>query len=116
MSIYPNRPDRGFEVSLGRCLDQVDRLYRQKPFAVFTAAAGAYGLPLCEAVHQRYGVSCIYIGNQMHALFGVLQNTTADWRREQRLEEHWLTSSLLNGVPGIERIEAGRYLGPEAGL
>ena len=46
MSIYPNRPDRGFEVSLERTLEQVDRAYRQKPFEVFTAASGDYGLPL----------------------------------------------------------------------
>lgn len=111
MSVYPNRPARGFEDSLARCLDQIDRLYRQKPFAVFTAAAGAYGLPLCEAVHQRYGVSCIYIGNQMHALLGVLQNTSVAWRAEQRIEEHWLISDALNGIPGVDRIEDGRYLG-----
>jgi len=49
ISIYPNRPERGFEDSLDRALEQVDRAFRQKPFSVFTAACGAYGLPLCEA-------------------------------------------------------------------
>jgi hypothetical protein len=110
MSVYPNRPDRGFEDSLDRCLEQIDRAYRQKPFAVFTAACGAYGLPLCEAVKARYGVSCLYIGNLMHAYFGVLQHTTADWRAEHRIAEHWIKSQVLNGVPGVDRIEGGRYL------
>ena len=109
VSIYPNRPDRGFEVSLERTLEQVDRAYRQKPFEVFTAASGAYGLPLCEAVKQRYGVSCIYVGNLMHAYFGLLQKTTADWRAPSRIAEHWITSRSLDGVPGMDRLERGRY-------
>ena len=111
MSVYPNRPERGFEDSLERTLEQVERAYRQKPFNVFTAACGAYGLPLCEAVQRRYGVSCLYVGNLMHAYFGVLQNTTQSWRAAQRRPENWITSQALNGVPGVGRIEGGRYLG-----
>ena len=111
VSIYPNRPDRGFEDSLDRTLEQIDRAYKQKPFAVFTAACGAYGLPLCEAVKQRYGVSCVYVGNLMHAYFGVVQRTSRDWRAASRIDEHWISSQALEGVPGINRIEGGRYLG-----
>ena len=111
MSIYPNRPDRGFEDSLERCLEQVDRSYRQRPFAVFTAAAGAYGLPLCHAVHRRYGVTCLYLGNAMHTYFGVEQNSTSGWMAERRQSENWLRAVGLNGVAGVDRIEGGRYLG-----
>jgi hypothetical protein len=111
MSVYPNRPARGFEDSLERCLEQVDRVHRQRPFTVFTAAAGAYGLPLCQAVHRRYGVACFYIGNAMHAYFGIEQNTTASWMQAQRRPENWLRAQGLNGIPGVDRIEAGRYLG-----
>ena len=111
MSIYPNRPDRGFEDSLDRSLEQIERAHRQRPFTVFTAAAGAYGLPLCQAVQRRYGVACLYIGNAMHAYFGVEQNTTADWMVSQRRPENWVRAKGLNGIPGVERIEGGRYLG-----
>ena len=111
VSVYPNRPDRGFEDSLDRTLEQIERAYKQKPFTVFTAACGAYGLPLCEAVKQRYGVSCVYVGNLMHAYFGVLQRTTLGWRAASRINEHWITSQALAGVPGVDRIEGGRYLG-----
>ena len=110
ISVYPNRPDRGFEVSLERILEQVDRTYRQKPFTIFTAACGAYGLPLCDAVKQRYGVSCVYLGNLMHTYLGVLQRGSDDWRREQRIEENWMRSDELSGVAGVDRIENGRYL------
>ena len=108
MSIYPNRPDRGFEDSLERCLEQVDRSYRQRPFAVFTAAAGAYGLPLCHAVHRRYGVTSLYVGNAMHAHFGVEQHSTSGWMAERRQTDNWYQAVDLNGVPGGDRIEGGR--------
>lgn len=111
MSVYPNRPDQGFRTSLERCLEAVDGAWRQQPFEVFTAACGAYGLPLCAAVHARYGVACVYAGNIMHAHFGVLQRTTADWRASSRKEQNWCTSALLDQVAGLDRIEAGRYLG-----
>ena len=110
VSVYPNRPGRGFEESLNQLLEQIERSYKQKPFSVFTAASGCYGLPLCEAVKQRYGVTCLYIGNLMHAYFGLLQRTTATWRAEQRIEENWHQSHALDGMPGINRIEDGRYL------
>ena len=110
MSVYPNRPDRGFEDSLERCLEQVERAYRQRPFTVFTAASGAYGLPLCQAVHRRYGVSCLYVGNQMHAYFGVAQNTTDNWMDNKRRPGNWIRATGLNNIPGINRIENGRYL------
>jgi hypothetical protein len=62
-------------------------------------------------VHARYGVACVYAGNIMHAHFGVLQRTTADWRASSRKEQNWCTSALLDQVAGLDRIEAGRYLG-----
>jgi hypothetical protein len=111
MSVHPNRPDGGFRASLERCLAAVEAAWREEPFDVFTAACGAYGLPLCAAVHERHGATCVYTGNVMHALFGVLQQTTADWRAGSRKEENWRSSQLLNGVAGVERIEGGRYLG-----
>lgn len=110
MSVFPNRPERGFEDSLERCLAQVERAYQQRPFQVFTAAAGAYGLPLCQAVHRRYGVACVYLGNAMHAHFGIAQITTDGWMADQRRPEHWLRPTGLRGVAGVERIEGGRYL------
>ena len=91
-------------------LEQIERSYKQKPFSVFTAACGCYGLPLCDAVKQRYGVSCVYIGNLMHAYFGLVQRTTAKWRAAHRIEENWRQSQALEGIPGIDRIENGRYL------
>ena len=109
VSVYPNRPGRGYEESLDQLLGQIERIYKQKPFSVFTAACGCYGLPLCEAVKQRYGVTCFYIGNLMHAYFGLMQRTTATWRAGRRIEGNWHRSQALEGVPGLSRIDDGRY-------
>ena len=111
MSVYPNRPDQGFKASLERCIEAVDGAWRQQPFEVFTAACGAYGLPLCAAVQARYGVASVYAGNIMHALFGLLQRTTISWRAASRKEQNWRSSGLLDQVAGVDRIEGGRYLG-----
>jgi hypothetical protein len=46
----------------------------------------------------------------MHTYLGVLQRGSDDWRREQRIEENWMRSDALSGVPGVDRIENGRYL------
>ena len=53
----------------------------------------------------------MYVGNLMHAYFGVVQRTSRDWRAASRIDEHWISSQALEGVPGINRIEGGRYLG-----
>jgi len=90
-STYPNRPDRGFEYSLDHLLAQVERFHRQKPFSVFVADCGAYSLPLCSAVQQRYGVSCISIAGMMNAYFGVLSPSTQRWRASSRRAECWIS-------------------------
>lgn len=61
-------------------------------------------------MHRRFGVACVYIGNQMHAYFGLEQATTTDWLLEQRRPENWLKAQGLNGIAGVDRIEGGRYL------
>ncbi|MDM7937825.1 MAG: hypothetical protein QUV06_10240 [Cyanobium sp. CZS 48M] len=90
-SRYPHRPGTGFGETLEECLDTVDTLFRQRPFKVFVAACGAYGLPLCEAVHSRYGVSCLCSGDRMNAYFGMEQAAMADWRAGSRIRENWQT-------------------------
>ena len=88
-SRYPERPDQGFEASLASCLEAVEVLARQHPFSVFLCAAGAYDLPLCQAVRDRYGASCVAMGSGLHARFGLEQPLTQQWRRSQRRSDRW---------------------------
>ncbi|MGB7564381.1 MAG: hypothetical protein WBM08_06470, partial [Prochlorococcaceae cyanobacterium] len=94
-SLYPERPASGFIESLDHCLEEIEALYQQRPFEVFAVAAGAYSLPLCEVVQQRYGVSCLSIGPSLHARFGVLEAGTSQWRLEQRRPENWIQAELV---------------------
>lgn len=88
-SRYPARPDRSFDASLSACLDAVQGAFQARPFTVFLSVAGAYDLPLCHAVHERYGVSCLAIGEGVHARFGIEQSCSAGWRAEQRRADRW---------------------------
>ena len=88
-SLYPERPNRGFEASLAACLEGVEVLARQRPFSVFLCAAGAYDLPLCQAVRDRYGDSCVAIGASLHARFGIEQPVSQHWRCGQRRSDRW---------------------------
>jgi hypothetical protein len=69
-SRHPRRPAGSFSESLSVLLEAVDGLYRQRPFTVLLADAGAYRLPLLHAAHQRYGVSCLSSGLPMAAWMG----------------------------------------------
>ncbi len=64
-SCWPARPSGGFEQSLAVLLENLDALYRQRPFDVLLADCGAYRLPLLRAVHQRYGVAAMSSGRPM---------------------------------------------------
>jgi hypothetical protein len=69
-SRWPARPSGGFEQSLAVLLENVDALYRQRPFDVLLADCGAYRLPLLRAVHQRYGVAAMSSGRPMSRWLG----------------------------------------------
>lgn len=88
-SRYPERPLQGFEASLMVCLEALEALARQQPFSVFLSVAGAYDLPLCQAVHDRYGASCVAIGPSLHARFGIDEPCSHGWRSEQRRADRW---------------------------
>lgn len=88
-SRYPGRPHRSFEASLAACLDELEGLAQERPFSVLLCVAGAYDLPLCHAVRERYGASCVAIGAALHARFGIEEPCSADWRRQQRRADHW---------------------------
>ena len=69
-SLWPARPSGGFEQSLALLLENVDALYRLRPFDVLLADCGAYRLPLLRAVHQRYGVAAMSSGRPMARWLG----------------------------------------------
>ncbi len=88
-SLYPRRPDQGFEASLAQCLQAIEDKARALPFTVFLTACGAYDLPLCLALQGRYGCTAVAIGPNLHARFGLEQPASQGWRMLQRRADRW---------------------------
>ena len=88
-SLYPRRPDQGFEASLAQCLQTIEHKASALPFTVFLTACGAYDLPLCHAVQERYGCTAVAIGPNLHARFGLEQPASQGWRMLQRRADRW---------------------------
>ena len=88
-SLYPRRPDQGFEASLAQCLQTIERQASALPFTVFLTACGVYDLPLCNAVQERYGCTAVAIGPNLHARFGLEQPASQGWRMLQRRADRW---------------------------
>lgn len=93
-SIWPNRPQTGYCESLDYCLDEIDSIYRELPFSVMVINAGAFSLPICDAINSRYGVSCLHNESIIHGYFGISTTTTANWRLGQRKKENWTQYSV----------------------
>ncbi len=60
-SRHPARPAAGFEHSLEALVVAVEQLYRERPFTVLVTHAGAYRLPLLQAIASRFGVLAVAI-------------------------------------------------------
>ena len=88
-SLYPQRPHQSFEASLDACLESLAAMAGESPFKVLLTAAGVYDLPLCDAVRQRYGASCVAIGPAIHARLGIDQACSRHWRSGQRRADRW---------------------------
>ena len=58
-SRHPQRPAAGFEHSLETLITAVEQLYRERPFSVLVSHAGAYRLPLLQAIASRFGVLAV---------------------------------------------------------
>ena len=88
-SLYPQRPHQSFEASLDACLESLAALAGERRFNVLLTAAGVYDLPLCAAIRQRYGASCVAMGPAIHARFGIDQACSRHWRSGQRRADRW---------------------------
>lgn len=89
-SRHPHRPGLGFEQSLEGLLQEVEQLYRQRPFELLLADCGAYRLPLLWAARQRFGVRGLSSGLPLARLFGVQTAAAAPWRESHQRADRWL--------------------------
>jgi hypothetical protein len=109
ISTWPNRPHSDWTETFEQLCESVDYAHAKKPFEVFIASCGCYGLPICDYVRRRYGCSVLYIGNFAHVLFGIRQRATRDYLSGRVNSEMWMDSDLRR-FPNVERIDGGRYV------
>lgn len=109
ISTFPNRPHGSWLESFRALTDQIDSSFAKHPSAAFAASCGAYGLPLCDYVARKYSVPVFYVGNILHAYFGILQNATLNFMVDDRNEVAW-TRGNLGKFPNFDRIDGGRYI------
>lgn len=108
VSTYPNRPHGSWRETYQSLIDDIDKAYRERPFSLFFAASGCYGMPLCRYVYKRYGCASVYYGNHLNTLFGVRMACNEDFLTGRRNLQYW-AHSRLGEVKNMNRIDGGRY-------
>ena len=108
ISTYPNRPHGSWLETFGALCAAIDQEFQNRPFTIFFASAGCYGMPLADYVHERYGGPAVYNGNWINALFGIRQACTENAFASSRKLHNWAKSDLAS-VPNVARIDGGRY-------
>ena len=109
VSTWPNRPHSDWRETYFRLCEAVQAAHRERPFTVFAAACGCYGLPLCDFVQQQIGCKVLYLGNSIHAAFGIRQRATRDFMSQRVNHEMWVESDLAK-YKNMDRIDKGRYI------
>jgi hypothetical protein len=105
ISTWPNRPHKDWSETFGRMCDAVEASHRERPFEVFIASCGCYGLPICDFARSRFGCSTVYVGHGAHTLFGLFPNEESD----EINPEMW-TRGDLGRYANMDRIDGGRYI------
>lgn len=104
VSTWPNRPHTDWSETFARMCDSLRAAHAERPFDVFVASCGCYGLPICDFARTEFGCATFYIGHQAHKLFGILPVSS-----EHINPEMWAASDL-GKYPNVDRIDRGRYL------
>lgn len=103
LTTYPNKKHKDFIHTFRYYCDLIDHQISQKKFDVFTCSAGCYGILLCNYVHKKHNITCLYIGHIMNYIFGIGSKT------DKGSSEYYENSDLNNRYTNIEKIEDNRY-------
>ncbi|HEY1613340.1 MAG TPA: hypothetical protein VGF97_06560 [Rhizomicrobium sp.] len=105
MSTWPNRPHENWSETFERMCDSVRAAYRERPFDVFIASCGCYGLPISQFARSEYGCSTLYVGHGAHTLFGLFPNPES-----QTINLEMWAKGDLGRYANVDRIDGGRYV------
>lgn len=114
MSVWPYFPHESWSESFDALCDEVAHAIEGMHATVFTAACGAYGLPLVHEMNRRFGITSVYYGHQMNLYFGAVTGaaTYDSFFVKNATSPHWLLPDLTKRFPGVARIDGGRYIPP----
>jgi hypothetical protein len=105
ISTWPNRPHENWRETFRRMCDAVDAAHRERPFDVFIASCGCYGLPISDFARSQYGCSTLYIGHAAHTLFGLFPNPS-----NQAINPEMWAEGDLDRYTNVAKIDGGRYV------
>jgi hypothetical protein len=105
VSTWPNRPHGDWFETFRRMCESVEAAYREKPFEVFIAACGCYGLPICDFARSQFGCSTLYIGHAAHGLFGLFPVAA-----NQKINPEMWAEGDLGRHANVDKIDGGRYI------
>ena len=110
ISTYPNKPHKSWSDTFDTLCEIISAQYEKKPFTLFFATAGCYGMPLSNWVWEKYQCTSIYYGNFINTLFGVRQNCSEEFLTEEKNIKNWSLPNATENIKYFDRIDDGRYV------
>ena len=71
LTTYPNRKHNSFIETYNYYTQEIDKMFSENTYDIFTCSCGCYGLLMCNYVYTKYNITCLYIGNFINNLFGI---------------------------------------------
>jgi hypothetical protein len=105
LTTYPNKKHNNFKQTFEYYCKMIDKEFENENFDIFTCAAGAYGLLLCNYVHKKYNITSLYMGHIINYIFGIRGESNNITGRTEYYEK----SDLNDRYKNIEKIEGNRY-------
>jgi hypothetical protein len=112
MSVWPYYPHNCWKDTFECLLRKTAQAIEALDATVLIASCGAYGLPLVDEMHRRFGITCYYFGHQTNMFFGVATAATLHetFYKRNPNSNHWITPNISHRFPRVASIDDGRYM------
>jgi len=122
ITIYGNPVHKSWKQTFEITCNKIKDFVKNTHVDLIIPSCGFYGIPLCNYIYSDLNISCLYYGNAIHQLFGLMQNdfyafSTSDINIEKwiNIDKHIICSInnnnnlLMDNLKKIDRIN-GRYI------
>jgi hypothetical protein len=101
LTTYPNKKHKNFIETYTYYTNEIDIMFSNNNYDIFTCACGCYGLLLCNYVYTKYNITSLYIGNCINTFFGISHNN--------KFNEYYIKSDLNERYTNINYIDNNSY-------